>query len=270
MKIKCYPIALLLIILVTVTACNGNNGAGDKSDNYLTPEQVLNVFKQEGVKLIKSDKEPPNNLIINEVQPLVYQIDSSKNQYLLIYAFDSFANARECNYQLHDNEFQFQNLAVISPLYFKVKNIVLALAVENAYDFAIMRYNNISPIIFEKLHDTKELVFAGEGEHWKAAITVKYYEYYLEGESIYHDSYHTEETLLTYKGNSKNVTTFDYKCSSGSAGTGQTLNHAGVSGGHLSGGNGALPREEDTYTMDIHWNGKTELLNLKAIKHEEL
>ncbi|MEG6616203.1 hypothetical protein V6C27_07160 [Peptococcaceae bacterium 1198_IL3148] len=270
MKIKYYPMALFLIILITVTACNGDNNAGDKSDSYLTSEQVLNVFKQEGIKLTPSDKEPPINLIISGVQPLIYQIDDSNNQYLLIYAFDSFANARDCNYQLHNNKLMFEDLEVISPLYFKVKNIVLALAAENAYDFAIMRYNNISPIIFEKLHDTKELVFAGEGEHWKAATTVKYYEYYLEGDKLYHDSYHTKETVITYKGDKEKVTTFDYKCSNGAAGTGQTLNHAGVSGGHYSGGNGALPREEDTYTMDIHWNGKTESLNLKAIKHEEI
>ncbi|MBM7855322.1 hypothetical protein JOC37_001715 [Desulfohalotomaculum tongense] len=266
MKIRYYLIALFLIILITVTACNGKGG---KSDSYVTPEQVLNVFKQEGVKLIKSDKEVPSHLTINEVKPLIYQSTALNNQYLLVYVFNSFAKAKECSNYLHDNKLQFQNFDVFSPPYFKVKNIVLALAAENVHEFHVLGYNNITKIIFEKLHDTKKLVFAGEGEHWKANITVKYYEYYLEDENIYYDSYHTKKTVLTYKGNNESVTTFDYKCSDGSAGTGQTLNQDDVSGGYFS-GNGSLPREEDTYTIDIHWNGKTESFKLKAITHKDL
>ncbi|MTI79909.1 MAG: hypothetical protein FH758_03330 [Firmicutes bacterium] len=238
----------------------------------MTAEQVLNVFKQEGANLTKSDKKPPSYFTINKVQPLIYQSTALNNQYLLIYDFDSLANAEECSKQFRNNKLQFQNLDLVSPSYFKVKNIVIALAMENAHKY--FYYGKVGEIIFQKLHDTKKLVFEGESDHWRGNIIVAYYEYFLEGEKLYYDHYFFSETVFTYIGdNAKSVDSFDYKCSngtSGSSGHGLVLDQDGISSAGFSGGNGSRPRENYTYTTDIHWNGKTETFKLKAITHEDL
>lgn len=104
----------------------------------------------------------------------------------------------------------------------------------------------------------KELAFVGEGDIWSGQLIVDQ----NEGDEAYY-------IHLAYKGdNLDEVEPFLYNLTSQSGVVDYTdqnaeLNEKGIFENNLLGENSPSTNEEDEFEIEIRWNGKSEIFNLK-------
>lgn len=269
--LACSALVLILIFLFTA----GGFWVGSNSNNeLLTLSDVTTVLKQHHLNIEKDKQESPSDYEYQGNKPAIYKLEQTQGK-LFIYVFDSFED-RQRIYQDSGNEKKFHKLFSQSnetSVYHEARNILI---VVNAPREALKSNPEVSKsfevvkkVVFEKLNDGKEHVFKGQGEYWESQITVNYYEHWWKDENgvIKHESYLTEQPLIKYKGtdiSSVGEIDYEYHTSAGGSSRGRTeLDQNGyIKSAGYKGSNGVIPRENDSYTMTVEWNGKKETFTL--------
>ncbi len=272
----------LILMIILHVGCNNADIDENKDNDFtvegLTEKEIIQTFKDQGIKLKQSDMQIKDKYILEEVKPKIYELNDS-NDYLFIYIFKSL-NDRERSEMDREYREIYKDFCVeenLGWLASPAKN-ALIIHIPNApkenddeeYKKYFMRLKEIKRIVFEDLNDAKEIVFKGETENWKGEYKVMYYEYFMQYEEgrIGYDSYEETTGELVYKGNRKNVETinYEYEISAGSGGSGtRHLNKDGKLSLGTTGGSGSITRKDSVIKLKIQWNGKTEIMELKAI-----
>ena len=257
--------AVLLIMVLTGTfifyLVNGNDG-----EPNLTIRQAVKIFKQQDISLLKTSD--PDAEMMNVVKPVTYFIDDTRNK-LHIYHYDSIGERKTAadmwSEKVGRHYFSTPNNTA--------KNLLLIIEPMDEKEMTIADFEQIGKVyraVFEKLNDTREIIYTGTGTNWSSQTTVKYYEYFYKDEKavVRYESWYKESTSLKYLGDdieSVGVITYEMKSAGGGgSGTGPTLKPDGTVSLGSSGGNGSIPREDETITFIIKWNDQQETFTAKG------
>lgn len=140
----------------------------------LSVKQAVKLMEQEGIDLTRTQdsREEP----INGVKPTAFYINDSKHQ-LMIYCYDSI-NERKTAWEMWRDSDRVKSF--FSEPGTSAKNLMLIIIPEDEKELtfdSMQELSRVSNIVFEKLNDTREIIFTGAGEHWESKTVVKYYEY---------------------------------------------------------------------------------------------
>jgi hypothetical protein len=155
------------------------------------------------------------------------------------------------------------------------KNLLLIVELEPIEENMTAEYwepiGKMSRTVFEKLNDTKEIIYTGTGTNWSSNTTVKYYEYFYKDQmaTLRHESWNQTTSTLQYLGDdiaSVGDVYYEYQLGShGGSGSGLAIQPDGTVGLGSSGGSGSIPRKDDTVTFTIRWNDQTETFTAQAV-----
>lgn len=270
-SLKIWASIITIAILIAIIAIGGlGYKIGEKSKNdLLTLKTIVKTFQKEGVHLEKDNSNSYNTFKLKGIKPAVFSIGKTEDK-LLIYTFKSFVEREDIVKETDKFNNPFSKVEV--PYNAKNAFIVYMTSklpeseadMKNVYETE----NSISNIIFKYLNDGKEIIYKGESTHWEGIVTLKYYEHWWEDENgkFYYESYNTQYPVIRYKiSDIKNVGPIDLKyetTTGGGSSTGLWLDNKGYANIGTSSGNGAIPRENDTFNVTVKWNGKEESLIL--------
>ncbi|WP_366923098.1 hypothetical protein MFMK1_003590 [Metallumcola ferriviriculae] len=294
MIFKKIVVVMLMLLTVTLYGCGTTSNPVDKGTEIqreeknvsmiqkdgkiLSLEDVVAALEEEGIALSKSnDGNNHSNLVWSGQTPTVYTVAEELRDEIFIYIFDSF-ESREKAYsgwgviwgRDKRPEFAKRKSAVVRA--FPAKNALVVYYLERPEEYTSESgsvFKKFSRALFWKLNEGKEIVFKGEGTHWKGLMSVKYYEHFWKDKAgvIQHESYHFQNGQLKYTGqDSDGVGSVKYKFETelgSSSGTVGKLDKDGIIKSSGS-GNGARPSAEDTYSVTVEWNGQDDVFKLQA------
>ena len=258
--------ALLILVVVGIYVFYQNND--EDGEPSLTVSQAIKIFEQQDIHLTKTTD--PDGEMINEVRPVTYFIGGTKSK-LHIYQYDSIGE------RVTASDIQKEK---VGELYFynavnTAKNLLLIVELEPIEENMTAEYlepiAKISRTVFEKLNDTKEIIYTGTGTNWSSNTTVKYYEYFYKDQmaTLRHESWNQTTSTLQYLGDdiaSVGDISYEYQLGShGGSGSGLSIQPDGTVGLGSSGGSGSIPRKDDTITFTITWNDQTETFTGHAL-----
>ena len=259
-------IYLAVLILVIAAFAGKSYLDGNEREPSLSVRQAVSIFAEEDIHLSKTSD--PDAEAINGVKPLSFFINDSKNK-LHIYHYDSIGerktaadmykeNARRHFYSTPNNT---------------AKNLLLIIELIDEKEMTVEDLEpigNVSKTVFEKLNDTKEIVYTGAGKNWSSQTTVKYFEYFYKDENatLRYENWNKNSTSLKYLGQDiESVGVLSYEmigATGGGSGTGVTLKPDGTVIIGSSGGNGTTPRGDEELTFTIRWNDQEETFTAKV------
>jgi hypothetical protein len=259
---------LLLAVTVSgiaIASISYHLGSSSRQD-LLSVKQVVTYFAQAGLELKRDKSNPLISEEINGVKPVSFTIDKSEDQ-MLIYEYDDFKSRV-------DAARKWGEKGAEEGAIYSAKNILMiyVLGSDEPSIEDVNRVAKVKEVVFNKLNNAQKIVFTGEGQYWQARMTVDYYENWFRKKdgslnSWDYDQYHFTNAELIYQGiDVSKLDEITYKFDSPSGGQGGTVKWCEDNLKHLggSGGNGALPRKEQIYTVTVNWNGQLETFELKA------
>jgi len=256
------------------TVSTGNREIAGKE--IINAYDVIQTFKMEGINFKPEMLLFPKEYKVEDTEPMIYK--DSQGNLLFIYTFDSFVERRESfrEYE-HINRFAFTlEDSTYLPRFYSVKNLqlvyLMAYPDKEKAQAAIDYRRKVDQVIFSNLNNGKEIVFTGESPSWKAKVSVRYYEHWwTDGENkLQYESYHIEAPTISYKGKiPKQPVSMEYSLNTR---TGKMSGTREVTPEELTrvislgygGGNGVMPRDDDSYEVKITLDGKTEEFELKV------
>ena len=260
---------VVLIAFITIGVLSYKIGEDAKKD-VLTLKTIVKVFEKEGLSLEEDKSKAPDEYDLGGIKPSIFTLEDSKD-ILLIYVFDSF---REKEKILETTD-RFKNRYSMEEVSYSAKNSLIVFIpyeipkTEEGFKNIGEKLKLISETTFKYLNNGKERIYKGESENWEGTFTLKYYEHWFEDEeSTQYDSYNTTYPMIKYKMSDLDEVgpiDFEYETTfSGGKSTGLTLDEDGSVKAGSSGGNGAMPPENNDITFIIKWNGKEENIVLKV------
>jgi len=259
---------------VDATVPTGNREIAGKE--IINTYDVIQTFKMEGINFKPETLFYAKEYKVKDTEPTIYK--DSQGNLLFIYTFNSFVERRE-SFKEHEYISRFALTLkdnTYLPRFYSVKNLQLVYLMaypdkENA-QAAIDYRRKVDQVIFANLNNGKEIVFTGESPSWEAKVSVRYYEHWWtdsENRRQY-ESYHIEAPTINYKSQIPNQSvSMEYSLSTR---TGEMSGTRKVAPEELTrvislgygGGNGVMPREDDSYEVKITLDGKAEEFELKA------
>jgi hypothetical protein len=272
-KLKIWGIitAVTAIFAAIVIGTIGYKIGETPKNDILTLKTIVKTFEKQGVPLKKDSSKSPDEFALAGTKPAVYSIDENKGT-LLVYTFKSFVERED----IVNKTNKFDNPFSILESPYKAKNALIVLlpakTPETEEDLVNLSKTNskISNIVFKYLNDGKEITFKGQSSSWEGTFTLKYYEHWWQDEKgvLHHENYHTDYPAIKYKSSDIEAVgsiEFEYKTTHGGGSvTGAELGKDGYVKLGSSGGNGAMPRENEDINYIIKWNNKEETIVLKA------
>lgn len=265
--------SVLVVSLIAIAITIGTLGykAGKTlPKELLTQKIIVKTLRAQGLSLKEDKQKSPDDFDLSGVKPAVYSIGERKDT-LLIYTFKSFLERDKI---LMDTK-KYNNPFNLEEIPYKAKNSLLVfmpspIPKDQEEYFEISRTTKLlSDVVFKYLNDGKEIVYKGTSENWEGTFTLKYYEHWFQDETgkLHYDNYSEVHPVIKYKmSDIANVgpITFEYETlhSSGKS-TGLTLHKDGYANAGSSGGNGAIPRENEDIKFTIKWGDKEEHIVLK-------
>ncbi len=259
------------LICLTLIAC-GHHEDNQDNENFLSIKTINSTFYEKGIKLKNSSIELPENLCLKNIQPTIYTFGECQETYILVYVFDSIQKRYEVMDELREKEKCFEEWLQgnLDPIFLHAKNTGFILLPETdivTSEEDLKQIKLISDDIFYELNNGKFLCFQGQGKSWTGMAEIKYFKNFWKDDKnkLHLDSYHNQCVTLKYNGeNPEEIRNIKYKYSvSSGEGSGEKhlLNQEGIIVSR-SGGNGAIPYEDDIYTVTIEWKGQTETFKL--------
>ncbi|HHY25695.1 MAG TPA: DUF2275 domain-containing protein [Desulfitobacterium dehalogenans] len=288
-------VGLIALILAAVGIGVVGYKAGTIAEKEtISTKDVVRVLKKAGLSL-KASQSPvvaPNECILGDVQPKVYDLDDKGRGQLYIYEFDSTLARRNTVEGIGNKDNPF--VQKIFHRAYGSKNMVLIMAFnvtsENTVNMEEMEsiFAQLAPItftlgktIFYDLNQGEKWVLHGEGEHWEAKIVVAAFEEKWTDEKGYKQSrYYLNNTpLVRFKGDPeeiKDVMTYSFEYlleKRGSSGEGFRQGNFDEEQTNVYGGSPLFWGEfgfSQTYIIDksqtgkfsVQWNGEEESFEL--------
>jgi len=279
MDVKKNSIFIFIVILIlTGSVLVGYKAeAGEVARKEIINEQdVLHTFEIAGINFKPETSLNSKDYKVGDTELTIYK--DSQGNVLFIYTFSSFVE-RQKNFPEYERSdpfsFTLDKQTYISKFY-SVKNLQLVYAIaypsnENT-QAVIDNLRKVDQVIFTDLNAGEEIVFTGGSSSWKAKVSLRYYEHWwTDGENKSHyESYHDVAPTINYKGQipaqtvlmEYSLITRGSKMSGNQEITPEELTRV-IPLGH-GGGNGSMPRKDDTYEMKITVDGTIEEFELKA------
>ncbi|ACL19173.1 hypothetical protein Dhaf_1113 [Desulfitobacterium hafniense DCB-2] len=286
---------LIILILAAVGIGVVSYKAGTVAEKEtIGTKDVVRVLKKAGLSL-KASQSPvidPNECLLGDIRPKVYNLDEEGFSQLYIYEFESTLARKKTieGIERQDNPFMQR----MSHRAYAAKNMVLVMtfnvAQENMENMeqAEKIFAQLAPItftlgktVFYDLNQGEKWVLYGEGEHWEAKLVVAAFEEKWIDEKGYKQSrYYVNKTpFINYKGNPEEIEKISYGFQHGLHGQ-----RSGFEGGfrqgnfdeeqtHVYGGSPIFWGEfgfSQTYIVDknepgqfsAEWNGEEESFEL--------
>lgn len=274
-----------LVVLFTANPKNGPTSEtafmGDKvgevaGKEIIDAQDVLAIFEVAGITFRPETSLNSKEYMVKDAEPTIYK--DSEGSLLFIYTFGSFVE-RQRNFtyykQSDKSSFTLNGKTYLSKPH-SAKNLQLIYATAYPLQKNVQagsdNLRKIDQIIFADLNGGEEIIFTGGSPSWEAKVSLKYYEHWWTDSvnTSHYESYHDEAPTINYKGQiPEQMVSMDYllnnthSSKSGSRViTPEELKRV-ISLGH-GGGNGSMPRKDDTYEMKITVDGTMEEFVLKA------
>ena len=260
-------IYLAVLILIIAAFAGKSYLVGNEREPSLSVRQAVNIFADEDIQLSKTSD--PDAEEINGVKPTTFYINDSKNK-LHIYHYGSIAERKTAADDIYREK---AGRYWYSTLDGSAKNLLLIIELIDEKEMTVedlKPIGNVYKTVFEKLNDTKEIIYTGAGDNWESQTTVKYYEYFYHDAdgTLRYENYNKESTSLKYLGQDiESVGVISYEmigATGGGSGTGPTLKPDGTVSLGSSGGNGTTPRGDEELTFTIRWNDQEETFTAKV------
>lgn len=278
-------IIFLLLAILAGTAVLSYKSGSIAAKEILTAKDVLVTMKAQRINFKPEDSLRPENYEFSGMTPEIYK--DGRDNLLFIYTFESFKERQQTRehelaemlgQKLNPEGLKQKNkIFYVQP--YRAKNILLAYALPFTNNIGEQENNQIASndlermnqIIFSELNDGRELIFTGQGQNWAAKVTLRYYEnWWTDQENkMHYESWHTEQHELTFKGKTREDGHLEvsFNSNSGSAKSSRDISAQAMTRVirlGSSGGNGAMPRENDVYEVTVDFNGQKETFELKA------
>lgn len=257
---------LFLLLTIIIYGCTEEDSETVGSD-LLSKAEIIACLEEEGLQLQKTRTASPLKDKF-AVKPAAFRV-GDKGETSFIYVFDSFADRKDAFPAIH---------AIVSedkgPYFiFTAKNALIIYEPGDDHSVMLKTCSRIGEAAFHGMHDINQVTFKGQGDYWVAEIKVLYYEYeWREGEEQQQESYGREYFQAKYLGeNPTEVTEFYFTYSFDK----EESRTKGIYGSRLD-ENGTytdfeagsyFPREDDIINMTFEWDGKEEIIELKAITY---
>ncbi len=260
---------ITIVAVVVFLAAVGiiSYGMGLKPDNeLLEARDAVRALKANGLELSPKLASTDDDLAVNGVLPIEYQVDKSEDS-ILVYVFDSVDKRR-----LGEN-----NIAKYypSPVYRPARNLMLfyqAVMPETLEEYTAIlptlqsRMKAFTDTVFLDLNQGETVTLKGQSEHWQGEITIQYFQYWFQNENDVTglDSYALTKGFLRYIGDEEEIKDLSYKYSSNTLSRGGTKTQLNGTEVKINDeGSGAyIP---DSYQVKMEWNGQVEEFEMTRI-----
>jgi hypothetical protein len=252
-------IATVFLLLAVVGIIS--YGMGLETDNeLLDARDAVRAFKANGLELSPKVASTDDDLAIDGVLPIEYQVDKSEDS-ILIYEFDT-VNKRKLG------ELSIEKYDIPSRVYRTARNLILLY--QPRLPETLEEYKEILPTlqsrmkaftdtVFLDLNQGETVTLKGQSEHWQGEITIQYFQYWFQNENDVTglDSYALTKGFLRYIGDEEEIKDLSYKYSSNTLSRGGNMTRLNGTEVKINDeGSGAyIP---DCYQVKVEWNGKVE------------
>lgn len=290
---------LVLIILLGVGIGVSSYKAGSAVDkDIVSIKDVTRTLEHEGFNLVADSTVKPGDYMMGQVKPSIYKLKDLDGN-LFIYYFNSIGERdtiyrewEEANRNNSSNNLNMFTSKWPYNLAYAAKNTIIMVGLSQFPDIEYAK--KVSPIlttlgkaIFYNLNGGQQIVYQGEGEHWKGKVIINYYDHLWKDDKGYHsDGWYYKQPVLEFKGNTDTIhgdLSYEFETSLGKFGgtNSDGLNpgllkekeNATNYGGNILGfgsiggsGSVAIPQKDDVCTVTVKWNGQQETFNLKVIQ----
>jgi len=257
--------------------------ASTNNIKLLSLKEVKTVLADNGIEIIENKELNPEKYILKGIKPRIFNLEEEKNTAIFIYIFESIEDRIKAAQGISNlktektnSEQEFKEVLFTDPHGYKAKNVLIFHAARKGflsskeYEKAVL----LKQVVFEKLNDTKEIVFRGRNENWEAIYHIKYYQYLWENDEniLQTDSYHYNQFSLRYIGTEEvgSIKEIKYviKRNNREISRGTLVNPDDKTATLInSEGSGAIEQADDIITIEIEWPSRKEIL--KLIKAEK-
>jgi len=267
-KKKFLLVKLLLLLLLTIIYGCAKEDIGTVGSDLLSKAEIIACLEEEGLQLQKTRAASPLKEKV-AAKPAAFRV-SDKGETLFIYVFDSFTDRKDAFPAIYTDIVSEDK----GPYFiFTAKNASIIYEPGDDHSVILKTCSKIGETVFHGMHDINQVTFKGQGDYWAAEIKVLYYEYeWGEGEEQQQESYGREYFQAKYLGENPTEVTDFYFTYSFDEEESRTRTK-GIYGSRLD-ENGTytdfeagsyFPREDDIINMTFEWDGKEEIIELKAI-----
>jgi len=268
---------VIIILFVTIALTLGCQNKTSTEGRHLTEGDVVRALKNEGFKLNKEGLDNSDKYALGDTKPSLFKLNKT-NDSLFLYVFNTLSDRKEIySHGFREKKIQnifedFVNEKLYAPLVYNAKNVILVYIPNDLFGQQVQNNaHNLGTLAFYTLNDSKQIRFEGKGDNWEGYLLIEYYQHFIQEEKsnkIHYDNYHKETGELRYIGEEdiesiRNIKYTIKGSSSSSGGSLEKLRDNGILSLGTSGGNGAIPRIKEIFTLTIQWNDKEETFELK-------
>jgi len=274
-----------------------------KENVFTKTTNVVELMNKEGYKLELAQQNSADSCIVEGVRPVIYDIDGTGDQKIIIYEFGSveerdkalsglkgvyidngivmlemFGNITDKGNRYINYYYNVRNTAVFYYFQFgeDTDSNAAVLNVEKGIDTG----KNIGSAIFKNINDGKTVEYEGKGKCWESKAELNYYQHYWKNNNtdteLGYEGWNSETWKIRYLGDDAaalgefSVNIIKNSATGGGEATTVYANldkDGYLNLGGTSGTEAFDPKGE--YNITINWQGKSETIQLDSVNPDE-